>query len=447
MKHGFFASLEEEPHVVNVMEFGELEDGSPYYVMPYLRQSLSDLLGKDVFDVAAVEELPEPERPRSIPLEQALTYLEQILMGLSVAHKQGLVHRDIKPSNIMLTDKNEIRLADFGIAKAPDGVHSTVSSLGMGSRNYMAPEQRQSAKHVDASADIYAIGCVTYRMITGRLPEGRFSDPNVSVPELHQSLNDLIVGCLSQDKANRVVDARLLLNRFREAKEQQGEIADSTGTWVADGGPSLRDELKPLRDRIEKLLLDQGEIISSDRGNLNALARIVDLDTEGLDALILSVEESLHQQVRPIQNFLALIDEQVAAGDINPEALTMAGEAIGWDQAKVDSVISERLPKNVLKFSQGTFYYESGDRYEGNYKDGKRSGQGTSYCGSGEYKGDRYEGNHKDGKFSGQGIYYWEDGDRYEGNFKDAKPSGQGTYYSKDGSQEKQNWRDGKNVW
>jgi serine/threonine protein kinase len=340
------ASLEEEPHVVNVMEFGELEDGSPYYVMPYLRRSLAELLGKDVFDAAAVEELAEPDRPRSIPLGQALTYLDQILIGLSVAHKQGLVHRDIKPSNIMLTEKNEIRLADFGIAKAPDGVHSTASSLGMGSRNYMAPEQRQSAKHVDASADIYAIGCVAYRMITGRLPEGRFSDPNVAVPELHQSLNDLIVGCLSQDKANRVADAEILLNRFRKASDQQGEIDDSTGTWVAEDGSSLRDELKPLRERIEKLLLDQGEIVGSDRKNLDALARIVDLDTEGLDALIVSVEESLYEQVRPVQNFLALIDEQIAAGDIDPESLAMAGAAIGWDQAKVDSVIRARLPKH-----------------------------------------------------------------------------------------------------
>ncbi len=159
------ASLENAPHVINVLEFGELDDGSPYYAMPYLPNSLTDLLGKDVYDARAIEELPESDRPRSLPLAQSLTIVDQLLQGLSAAHDQGLVHRDIKPSNIMLTDTGEVRLVDYGIGKAPDGVHSTVSQLGMGSRNYMAPEQRETAKHVDASADVYAVGMVVAQQL------------------------------------------------------------------------------------------------------------------------------------------------------------------------------------------------------------------------------------------------------------------------------------------
>jgi eukaryotic-like serine/threonine-protein kinase len=135
----------------------------------------------------------------------------------------------------MLTDTGEVRLVDFGIAKAPDGVHSTVSQLGMGSRNDMASEQRESAKHVGTSADVYAVGMVAYRLITGRLATGRFSDPNVLVPELHQSLNDLIVGSLKEDHEQRHASAGELLNAFRRARSQQGEIDESTGTWVVDG--------------------------------------------------------------------------------------------------------------------------------------------------------------------------------------------------------------------
>src|SRR6056297_548118 len=181
------ASLENTQHIVNVLDYGETDDGAPYYVMPYLPHSLADELGRDVFDVKALEELREAERPRALRLARALALLEQILSGLASAHGRGLIHRDLKPSNIMLTEDDEVRIVDFGIAKAPDGQHSTVSHLGLGSRNYMAPEQRESAKHVDARADVYAIGRLAYRMLTGKLPVGRFADPNVAVPALGQA--------------------------------------------------------------------------------------------------------------------------------------------------------------------------------------------------------------------------------------------------------------------
>ncbi|HIG42305.1 MAG: serine/threonine-protein kinase [bacterium] len=145
--------------------------------MPYLPRSLANLLGRDVFDAEAVEELTETERPRSLALPTVLEYLSQTLKGLAAAHDKGLVHRDIKPSNIMLSENNQVRIVDFGIAKAPDGADSTMSQLAMGSRHYMAPEQRESAKHVDARDDVYAIGVVAYRMLTGHLPTERFADP------------------------------------------------------------------------------------------------------------------------------------------------------------------------------------------------------------------------------------------------------------------------------
>jgi len=111
------------------------------------------------FDAQTVAELAERERPHALSVERSVEVLDQLLKGLSVAHGNGLVHRDIKPSNIMFSQEGQLRLVDFGIAKSPDAKYSSISHVGMGSRNYMAREQRESAKHVDARADVYAVGC------------------------------------------------------------------------------------------------------------------------------------------------------------------------------------------------------------------------------------------------------------------------------------------------
>ena len=101
------ATLEDCPYIVGVLDFGEIEggdaSGSPYYVMPYLSHSLSEELGRDVFDAQAVAELAERERPHALSIERSVEVLDQLLKGLSVAHGNGLVHRDIKPSNIMFS--------------------------------------------------------------------------------------------------------------------------------------------------------------------------------------------------------------------------------------------------------------------------------------------------------------------------------------------------------
>jgi serine/threonine protein kinase len=91
--------------------------------------------------------------------------------ALQAAHAQSMIHRDIKPDNVMLTSKGAVKVADFGLAKAlDDDLSMTQSGTGLGTPYYMAPEQARNAKHVDARADIYALGVTFYYFLTGNLP-------------------------------------------------------------------------------------------------------------------------------------------------------------------------------------------------------------------------------------------------------------------------------------
>ncbi|MDZ7792051.1 MAG: SUMF1/EgtB/PvdO family nonheme iron enzyme [Xanthomonadales bacterium] len=343
------ASLEDEPNVVGVLDYGELDDGAPYYVMPYLPRSLSDELGKDVFDVSALEELPEAQRPRALPLERALEILEQILTGLAAAHAKGLIHRDIKPSNLMFSESGQIRIVDFGIAKAPDGQHSTVSHLGLGSRNYMAPEQRESAKHVDARADVYSAGVVAYRMLTGKLPVGRFADPNVAVPALGRPMNDLLLAMVSLEKQDRPADAGEALAKFREARQSVGddEGGEATGTWVGQGEAAVRDELKPLRAEIAGLVGQKGLLRKSDRDALIAMAAIAELEDADLDRLIEDVIKG-DKQLAAKRRVAMAIQSRVKAvqGPLSDSVLkgfVKAASAVDWDEKKIKELMQRAV--------------------------------------------------------------------------------------------------------
>ena len=232
------ASLEDEPYVVNVLEFGEDSDGAPFYVMPYLPHSLADELGEDVLDVDGFDSSLHGRRPRALPMARALELIEQLLVGLAAAHERGLIHRDIKPSNLMFSRTGDIRIVDFGVAKMPDSPHTTVSQLGIGSRNYIAPEQLQSTRHVDARADVYAVGVVAYRMLTGRLPIGRFPDPVELVPALSRPLNDLVLAMMAINRDQRPHDAGATLKAFKSALSGVGSAAGEQPTRVFGSGDS-----------------------------------------------------------------------------------------------------------------------------------------------------------------------------------------------------------------
>ena len=149
------------PHILPLFDSGEV-DGFLFYVMPYVSgETLRDRL----------------DRERQLPIEESVEITTRIAAALSYAHGRGVVHRDVKPANIIFAEGQPL-LADFGIARAiePQANDPRLTGTGhaVGTLNYMSPEQATGAEEIGPGADIYALGCVLYEMLTGQPP---FSGP------------------------------------------------------------------------------------------------------------------------------------------------------------------------------------------------------------------------------------------------------------------------------
>ena len=343
--------LSSNPYIVNIRDFDEMPDGTPYYVMNYLPRSLVDEIGKDVFSRAGAAELPAALQPRPLPLPRALAILQQVLLGLTAVHQAGLVHRDIKPANILFDDSGKVQLTDFGIAKLPDTERSQ-SGLGMGSRNYMSPEQRESAKHVSAASDVYSVGVLAYRMLTGALPIGRFDDPIRLVPALAPAVNQLILAAISSDEHQRPANAGEMLSRLQQALASQGEAtaaqAEQTGTFLQGSGVTLKSELKPLQHKIAELLKTEGMVDNTQLKALSVAADIVGVSETDLTQLI---AETKTAQPAAVQSFIKWREKVEASkaqhrGKIpadEREALLAGGVLLGKTEAELVRFLPEAI--------------------------------------------------------------------------------------------------------
>jgi predicted ATPase len=144
------------PHIVPLLDSGET-DSLLYYVMPYIE---GDSLRARV------------ARERQLPIEGALRITEQVAAALEYAHRQGILHRDIKPDNILLHE-GEALVSDFGIAlvqQSAGDARLTATGMGIGTPEYMSPEQGTGEREVDARADVYSLACVLYELLVGEPP-------------------------------------------------------------------------------------------------------------------------------------------------------------------------------------------------------------------------------------------------------------------------------------
>jgi serine/threonine-protein kinase len=198
------------PNIVKIVDADHTPDGRPYLVLEHLSCRALDrvLVERGPFD-----------------LESTIEITRQIASALAVAHRAGFVHRDLKPANILLVDDGTIRLTDFGVARrlaVDDMTRLTNEDQLLGTPSYMAPEQIRDARSAGPPADLYALGTVVIRLLTGRPPftgspqeilEAHLERPPPNVPEAGP-LMPLILELLAKNPEDRPPSAQAVLDRL-----------------------------------------------------------------------------------------------------------------------------------------------------------------------------------------------------------------------------------------
>lgn len=207
------AAALEHPNICTVYEVDEADDQT-FIAMGYIEgKSLKDKLESGPLDV-----------------DEAKDIALQVAEGLKEAHEKGIVHRDIKPANIMLTNKGQAKITDFGLAKLSWGVDLTKPSMIMGTVAYMSPEQARG-EAVDNRTDIWSLGAMLYEMLTVKLPFGRRQgealiyailnekpEPlSAACPDIPRTIDQIVLKALEKEPASRYLSMDELLKDLKAA--------------------------------------------------------------------------------------------------------------------------------------------------------------------------------------------------------------------------------------
>jgi eukaryotic-like serine/threonine-protein kinase len=213
------------PNVVQVFDSGQDDETGQYFiVMEYIEgSSCAEILRDDGW----------------VEVEEAIAIIEQACEGLHYAHRHGVVHRDVKPGNLLRSTEGEVKLADFGIAKATE--QSSITQVGsvLGTAAYLAPEQARG-EEAGPAADLYALGVVTYQLISGRLPYDASSLTELALKQQSEApaMLDTLVAAVTPELAEAVAIALALepRDRYQTAREMGRALRDgANGIAPADG--------------------------------------------------------------------------------------------------------------------------------------------------------------------------------------------------------------------
>ncbi len=237
-------------HVAKVHDVGHLDNGAPYMVMEYLAGA----------DLGSVLKQRGP-----LPAHEAALYAIQVCSALAEAHSSGVIHRDLKPANLFLTQRPDgtpcVKVLDFGISKvsgAGSDFEMTKTHAVLGSPHYMSPEQMRSSRSVDARTDIWSLGVILYKLVTGKAPfrgqnitelisavlEGAPPAPSTLRAGLPLGLDAIIARCLARKPEGRYSSVNELAAALMPfAPAGAGAAVDPMVRLLASVAPETRARL------------------------------------------------------------------------------------------------------------------------------------------------------------------------------------------------------------
>lgn len=224
----------QHPHILGLIDSGET-NGTAFYVMPYVEgESLRDRLNRET----------------QLPIADAVRIATEVSSALDYAHRHGVIHRDVKPENILLHDGAAL-VADFGISLAVSSVGSkrmTETGMSLGTPHYMSPEQAMGEREITARADVYALGCVTYEMLTGDPPftgstaQAILAKVITEKPASLQKQRERVPG--EVEDAVLTALEKLPADRFASAAQFAEALRGAPGASVTRGSTGPRDRAR-----------------------------------------------------------------------------------------------------------------------------------------------------------------------------------------------------------
>jgi serine/threonine-protein kinase len=220
----------DSPHIVRVLDVAGAAAMVPYLAMERLQGvDLATRLRTQV----------------RMPLEEVIGMLDQVARGLEVAHEAGVVHRDLKPQNLFLHDSTYWKILDFGVAKV-FGIEGTLTRDAMvGTPQYMAPEQAVG-ENVTHLSDIYALGAIAYRCLTGRVPHGAREFTALiyqvvrgaparpgTLARMSREVEDVLAVAMAKDPRQRFASAKEFVEQLSAAASgQPPRVQPPAGAWT-----------------------------------------------------------------------------------------------------------------------------------------------------------------------------------------------------------------------
>ncbi|MFT5701557.1 MAG: serine/threonine protein kinase [Desulforhopalus sp.] len=235
-------------HVAKIIDC-DVHEGQPFMVLEYFAHSIGSFIG----EAYRVEDLS-----RMISLSRTKHYLDQTLKGLERLHFAGIIHRDVKPFNLMITNDDRVKIIDFGLSRVRGEEKMLIKGMQVGSPYYAAPEQERNPETADARADLYSVGVLGYRMLTGHLFSYTEKRPSLDAlrPEARALWERFLqkgTARLPENRFESAASMRLALEKLPVVHEELDcEEVDSSVFYPAFPGQlrseSVRIMLKDIRE-------------------------------------------------------------------------------------------------------------------------------------------------------------------------------------------------------